>query len=228
MAGTAAAVALGFAAPAAAQPHTFVYSVVHSHYGAVGTYQRTIDESGGATHARSRLSIAVKMMGMIVHREQDDQTEVWRDGRLMSFTSFSDTQGKQLSVSGQANGNHFDINTPTGMVQAPADVSAADPWGLNHIGQGAVVLIKSGRVDHVVVSGGGTEQVNVGGVAVSARHFVASTDTVPDKWDVWVDRSGVPVKFRSREGAATVDFTLTSPLPSADGALADARRGAGG
>lgn len=220
--------ALGLSAPAGAQPRTFVYSVVHSRYGDVGAYQRTIDESGGTTRARSRLTVAVKMMGMVVHREQDDQTEVWRDGRLISFTSVSDTQGQRLTVSGQASGGRFEITTPSGVVYAPADVFAADPWGLNHVGKGEAVLIKSGKVDHVVVSGGGTEQVTVGGVTLAARHFSASTDTQPDKWDVWIDQAGVPVKFRSREGSATVDFSLTSPPPGADGALAQAQHGDGG
>lgn len=218
----------GLAAVAQAAPRTFVYSVVHSKYGKIGTYQRSIDESAGVTRARSKLEISVKMMGMVVHREHDDQTETWRDGRLISFTSLSDTQGQQLSVSGQATGGRFQINTPSGVTYAPADVSAADPWGLDHVGKGEAVSIKSGKVNHVVVVGGGSEQITVGDVQISARHFSASTDTQPDKWDVWIDRTGVPVKFRSREGDSSVEFILTSPAPqSGSGALAQASRGDG-
>ena len=44
---------------------------------------------------------------------------------------------------------------------------------------------------------------------------------------VWIDRDGVPVKFRSREGKAMVDFTLVSPNP-AGGPLAEARLAPGG
>jgi hypothetical protein len=218
----AAATALGAVGPgfaeattAGAAPRTFVYSVVHSRYGGIGVYQRTIEDAEGVTRARSKLDITVKMMGMVVHRERDDQTEVWRDGRLVSFSSVSDSQGHQLVVNGQASGGRFQITTPSGVTYAPADLSAADPWGLQHVGAGEVVSIKSGKVNHVVVVGGGTEQITIAGVAMAVRHFSASTETQPDKWDVWVDRAGVPVRFRSREGESTVDFTLVSPAPQA-------------
>lgn len=228
--GTAAlAAALVLPAVASAGPRTFVYAVNHSHYGDVGTYQRTIDETGGVTRAKSRLMIAVKMMGMVVHRERDDQTEVWRDGQLVSFNSVSDTAGQHLTVSGQASAGRFLITSPTGVTTAPADLAAADPWGLDHVGRGPAVLIKSGRVEQVEVTGGQPERISVGGVSMQARHFSASTTTEPDKWDVWIDRDGVPVKFRSREGKALVDFTLVSPSPGAgSGPLAQERAAPGG
>ncbi|MDR3511473.1 MAG: DUF6134 family protein [Caulobacteraceae bacterium] len=224
-----AAIVAGLALPAAAvaAPRTFVYSVNHSHYGDIGTYERTIDQTGGVIRARSRLLIAVKMMGMVVHRERDDQTEVWRDRRLVSFNSVSDTAGQHLAVSGEASAGKFLITSPSGTTTAPADVAAADPWGLDHVGRGQAVSIKSGKVEQVDVTGGQPERIVVGGVAMQARHFSASTAAQPDKWDVWIDRDGVPVKFRSREGKAMVDFTLVSPNP-AGGPLAEARLAPGG
>lgn len=229
LAGGLAVAVLAVPARAAAEPETFVYAVTHPRYGDIGTYQRVIDRQGGVTRARSRLTIAVKIMGMVVHRERDDQNETWRDGRLVSFNSVSDTAGKHLAVSGEASGGRFLINTPTGVVTAPADVSAADPLGLEHVGRGPVVLIKSGRVEQVNVVGGQAERIALGRASVETRHFIANTAAQPDKWEVWVDREGVPVKFRSREGGALVDFTLVSPPPgAAAGPLAEERSPRGG
>jgi len=90
---------------ATAATQTYDYVITHSRYGKIGTYDRTIDESGGMTHALSRLRIAVKMLGMIVHRENADQSETWRGKRLVAFHSVTTSNGKPMTVSGEARAN---------------------------------------------------------------------------------------------------------------------------
>jgi hypothetical protein len=203
-----------------ASTRTYSYTISHPLYGAIGTYSRTIDDAGGDTRAVSRLRVAVKVLGIVAHRENADQTEVWRGRRLASFSSATTVNGRLLSVSGEARGDRFMVTTPLGTVAAPADVAASDPWSLNRMGPGVVVSIKSGRIDKVDVTGGETERVVLPRGPTTAQHFHIATAAQQNKWEVWIDNQGVPVKFRSSESSGTVEFTLVSPAPQAADRLA--------
>jgi len=202
-----------FATAAQATPVTYRYVVTHPRYGAIGGYDRTSDEVGGEVRAAWRLRVTVRVLGLVVHRESGDQAEVWRDGRLVSFRSVIVTNGRPLSVSGEAEGPHFVVRSPAGVTAAPATVVASDPWLLTHPGAGVVVSIRSGRIDPVSVTGGEAETLRIEGSSVAVRHFHVNA-AQPDKWEVWMDRNGVPVKFRSLESGAPIDFTLVSSSPA--------------
>ncbi len=203
-----------------ASPRTYSYTISHPLYGAIGTYSRTIDEVGGDTRAVSRLRVTVRVLGIVAHRENADQTEVWRGKRLESFSSATTVNGQLISVSGEARGDHLLVTTPLGTAAAPADVAASDPWSLNRLGPGVVVSIKSGRIDNVDVTGGEVETVMLHGGSAPARHYHVRTAAQPNKWEVWIDAHGVPIKFRSAENGGAVDFTLVSPAPQATDGLA--------
>lgn len=208
-------------AGASAASQTYHYVVTHSKYGEIGAYDRVVDEANGVTHAVSHLRIAVKILGIVMHREDADQNETWRNGRLVSFQSVTTTNGSPLKVSGEARDNNFVVTTPAGDTLAPLDVAASDPLGFSRTGHAEVVSIKSGKVEPVDVTGGEVDEVMLNGVDEAARHFRVSTATQPNKWEVWLDQRGVPIKFRSIEKGDTVDFTLSN------GALAS-NAGAGG
>jgi hypothetical protein len=194
-------------------PVTYRYAVTHPQYGVIGSYDRTSDDAGGEVRAAWRLRLTVKILGLVVHRETGDQAEVWRAGRLMSFRSTTVTNGRALSVSGDAEGPRFVVRSPGGVTAAPATVVASDPWLLTRPGAGVVVSIRSGRIDPVSVTGGEPETLQIEGSLVSVRHFHVNA-AQPDKWEVWMDRNGVPVKFRSLESGAAIDFTLVSSPPA--------------
>jgi hypothetical protein len=202
------------AAPAAAQPVTHSYAVSDSRFGAIGVYDRTSDEADGVVRATWRLKVTVRVLGLVVHRETGEQSEVWRAGRLESFRSVIVTNGRSLSVSGEADGARFLVRSPDGVAVAPASVVASDPWQLTQPGAGVVVSIRTGKIDAARVTGGETETLQINGASIPVRHFHVNTSE-PDKWQVWMDRRGVPVKFRSREKGDDIDFTLISTSPPA-------------
>lgn len=211
---TAVIAALLLAPTAAnAATRTFTYTVHHAKYGVIGAYSRTVNDAGGEVQAHSHLQILVKILGITAHRESADQNETWRGGRLTAFDSDTRVNGKDLKVSGQARGDHFMVTTPAGVVAAPANVCASDPWSFSHAGRATVVSLRTGKVDQVNVSGGEVERVALQGAAVSARHFHVSTATQPDKWEAWLDETGMPVKFRSFDHGSAIDFTLASHSP---------------
>ncbi len=201
-----------------ATPRAYNYVVSHPLYGTIGTYDRIVDETGGDIRARSRLAITVTLLGFVVHTETADQTELWHGTKLMSFQSVTTVNGRPIAVHGEARENHFVITSPTRTVVAPADIVASDPWSLNRIGPGIVVSIKSGDISPVEVIGGEADTVTLLGVREPAHHFHVNTPTQPNKWEVWFDQRGVPIKFSTFESIGAVDFTLVSPPQAGEGA----------
>jgi hypothetical protein len=218
--GCAALLAAGVSPVAAkTSPQTYSYAVTHPVYGAIGTYDRSSDDAEGLTRAESHLRIAVRVLGIVVRRETADQTEVWRAHRLISFQSLNTTNGRRNTISGAAGGNRFVVTSPSGTETAPPDVVASDPWSLNRMGPGTVVSTRTGKISSVEVTGGEPETIMLHGVSARARHYHVNTAAQPNKWEVWIDPRGVPIKFRSLETGGAIDFTLVSaPQDAGDAA----------
>jgi uncharacterized protein DUF6134 len=209
------------AVPAGAQERAYAFSVVHSVYGPIGTFTETIARSDGATRIDTHVRVAVKILGIVAHRKESDRTEIFHGDRLVSLQSATTTNGVRLDVRGEAQGDRFVVTSPTGVVQAPADVAPSDPWVLGDLGVGTVVSLETGRIVPTHVTGGEPAMVSLQGVTVATRHFMARGEGQPEmQQEVWLNDRDVPIKFRIVEDGAPVDFILTSPL--GDAAIAEA------
>jgi len=213
LAGLGFLAALGTSGAAEAAPQSYSYKIEHPSYGDIGTYTESVDDAGGFTHIDARLRVAVKILGMVAYHEESDRKETWRDGRLLAFDSITAKNGKRIAVHGEAQQNHFVVTSPSGTVVAPADIETSDPRVLKQPGPGVIITNKLGGVETVEVSGGEQATVSMGGLELPTRHFRVDTESTHDKWDVWLNDSGVPVKFRSMEEGTPIEFTLSSVSP---------------
>ena len=139
--GGAAAIAQLAVSSANAAERTFDYKVTHARYGVIGAYHRVVDDADGVTRAESKLHISVKILGLVVHREDADQTEVWHGQRLNSFQSVTASDGQRIEAHGAAQDNRFVITNASGVTLAPSDIAASDPRSLTQLGPGTVVSI---------------------------------------------------------------------------------------
>jgi Family of unknown function (DUF6134) len=205
------------AVPVRAQERAYSYNVVHPFYGTIGTFTESIARSGDTTRIDSHLRVAVRILGIVVHREEGDHTEIFRGDRLVSLQSATTTNGIRLDVQGEAKGDHFVVTTPTGVVEAPADIAPSDPWVLKQLGAGTVVSVKTGRIIPTRVTGGEPATVSLQGVVVATRHFMAHGER---EQEIWLNDQDIPIMFRSVENGTPIDFILTSPWR--DAAIAEA------
>jgi hypothetical protein len=203
-------VAMTLPGAARAAPQTSTYEVDHAVFGNIGTYTHTSSDTDGGLRAEARLNIVVKVLGVALRRETSSQVAVWRGQRLVSIQSTVTTNGRQTRVSGVADGDRFVVTTSAGTANAPADAMISDPFTLNRMGPGAVVSTLTGKVWTVQVTGGEIEPIAVRGVTQSAKHFHVNAPGQANKWEVWIDARGVPVKFRSQESGGAIDFNLMS------------------
>ena len=202
--GTALAlVATAGAAKAAAEK--LHYRVHHATYGDIGSYTNLIDRRGETTSVRSELHVAVKLLGIVVWRQEASRTEEWRQDRLIAFEGVTVTNGKRLEVHGEAQGDRFVISGPRGTVEAPASVHPSNPWSAMVLEPGPMMSTSTGEVSTVGVIGGEVQTVELGGKTQRLRQF----DIIGDKHRVvWLDEDRIPVAFRTEERGAAVDFIL--------------------
>jgi hypothetical protein len=196
------------AVPVRAQERAYSYSVVHPFYGTIGTFTESIARSGDTTRIDSHVRVAVRILGIVVHREEGDHIEIFRGDRLVSLQSATTTNGTRIDVRGEAQGDRFVVTTPAGVVEAPADIAPSDPWVLKQVGVGTVVSVKTGRVIPTRVTGGEPAKVSLQGVTVATRHFIARGER---EQEIWLNDQDVPIMFRSVESGTPIDFILTSP-----------------
>jgi Family of unknown function (DUF6134) len=204
------------AAPARADRHVYVYSVVHPTFGDIGTLTDTIDRDPEVTRIDSRLRLAVKLLGIAVYRQESDTTEILHGNLLVSLESVTEKDGQHSEVHGGIRGDQFVVKATTGSFAGPANIAPSDPWVLKRTGEQTVVFTDTGRIITMYISGGDYEAVSVNGISVSARHFTVMGDK---RQEVWLDAREVPVMFRTVENGTPIDFVLqnaaTALLPGA-------------
>ena len=190
------------AVPVLAAPKVYVYSVMHPTYGRIGTLTDTVDHGANGMRIDSQLRIAVKLVGIVVYRQDADITAIMQGGRLVSLESVTDKDGQHLEVHGKAEFGGFAVNATGGSFTGPATTAPSSPWLLKQTGRGTLVYPSTGRIRDAQVSGGEVQTVSLDGVAVSLRHFVVSG---LNREDVWLDSAGIPVMFRSFEDGTPID-----------------------
>jgi hypothetical protein len=193
--------------PALAARQSYEYRVIHATYGEIGTYTNVVEQQGDDTRVDSELHIAVRILGIVVFREEARRSEYWRHDRLVSFDGVTVTNGHKLELRGEARDGGFAIITPGGTVMAPAGVHPSNPWSAMVLDADVMMSTKTGRLMRVRVTGGEEESVAFNGNTQRLHQY----EIVDDKHQfVWLDDRGVTVAFRTEVNGSSVDFVLIS------------------
>lgn len=195
----------GSARAMAESPHELVYNVKHSVFGNIGTYSNLIEKSGATTTIKTTAHFLVTALGVGLHREDAQRVEQFLGDRLTFFHGVTVKNGETTEIKGQANGNNFVIDGPSGQVTVPASVKPANPWSTASIESSEMMRVDTGKVEKVSVSGGGQTNVNIDGASTSVREYDISGAT---KYKVYIDNHDTPVMFVVDDDSGQVTFTL--------------------
>lgn len=184
---------LALCTPAAvASTRILDYDVEHPWLGRIGTYVNKIVRDGATTTVISRLRVAAGILGIVLHREDADRVEVWRDGRLVYFNGVTVINGKPFPVHGVARGNEFVVTSPNGTAIAPANVSSNNPWSCAFIHGTTIFAVNTGTIEPGRVTGGEPVTLTIGGGRLRVWHY--HIESAHTHANVWLDRNCVPVK----------------------------------
>jgi hypothetical protein len=156
------------------------------------------------------LRVAVKLLGIVVYRQEPDTTVIMLGNRLVSLQSVTEKDGRRSEVQGEAEGNQFVVNATAGSFTGPASIAPSDPWALKRTGDETMVYMDTGRMINVRVSGGDYDKISVNGALVSARHFTVTGDK---RQEVWLDMRKTPIMFRTVEDGTPIYFVLQVAAP---------------
>jgi hypothetical protein len=201
------------AGPAAASTESYQYRVIHPTYGDIGTYTNLVQRDGNDTLVTSNLRIAVRVLGIVVFRQEAQRTERWQGQKLISFDGVTTTNGEPMKVHGEARDGGFVITGPGGTVVAPASIHPSNPWSPMVLHAKVMMSTRTGQVLQAHVSGGETEPVALAGTTLRLHQY----EVVSDKQQfVWFDDNGTPVAFRTAEHGTPIDFILQRRQEIAD------------
>ena len=214
--GLSVAIAAGLmcsAAPAFADTVRLDYSVSHSKYGHIGSFSNTIDTEGQNTTVTTNENIAVKVIGITAFRQQAQRVEKWNGDKLTYFHAVTNINGKSTTVDGAAQGDHFQITSPTA-TEAPANIRVADPWTPKLMNGDTLLMPDDGQVSKVQITPAQDTTVKVGGNDVPAKLYDIRFQGSAKHYQVWFDSSGTPVMFNQVDDKGTVTFTLNAKTPA--------------
>jgi len=201
----ASLLAAAFAGSAWAAPRSLEYRVVHPTYGDIGTYTNLVERVGDDTEVTSDLRIAVRLLGIVVYRQEARRSERWQGQRLVAFDGVTVTNGERLQVHGEAREGGFAVTTSAGTVMAPASVHPSNPWSAMVLDTDVMMSTRTGQILPVHVSGGETKPVAIAGSTLRLRQYEIDSDK---RQFVWLDDSGTPIAFRTAEDGTLIDFIL--------------------
>lgn len=191
--------------PAEVPLGTFQYAVTHPTFGEIGTYTNTVQRTGADITVDTHLHIAVAALVIPLRRIDADREEVWRDGRLVAFRSYTDHDGRKVPLQGWAAGDKFVIDGPRGRTDAPADLFPTNPWSIAITGARLLMGTETGRLLHVQFAEAPAQVLAVAGRRIETKHFVASGE---QQAQLWYDSQGIPVKFTIVHDGDDITFQL--------------------
>jgi Domain of unknown function (DUF6134) len=197
---------------ARAAPQTYLYQVEHPTYGNIGTYTNTVSRDGDNVEVRTQVHIAVKVLGIRLFHQDADRTEEWENGRLVSFQSDTDDNGKKIDVNGRAQDGGFVISSPLGQISAPPQVHPSNPWAPQVLETDMMMSSKTGKVIPVAVKNTGETSVTFDGRTMKLHQFFVDSDK---HQIVWVDDEGIVQAFQTEEQGTRINFVLKHrPVPA--------------
>ena len=206
LSGVTSATAAAYEPPAG----TVEYAIHHSKYKQIGTHRLTFSRSGEDLIVDVAVRIKIKLLFITVHSLTADRREVWREGRLVGYTSHTDENNELIDVSAQSDGAKLVIKGPVGKAETNAAVFPTNPWNPGIVKTNLLMDTKTGKLLKVSVATAGEEAMDVAGKSVPASKFTISGDM---ERELWFDSSGNCIQFRFVSDGATVTFSRITPMP---------------
>ncbi len=157
----------------------------------IGTQTVSFERVGEELTVRTEANVDFTAFWIFNVTWTHQSVEVWGNGGLKEFTSFTDDDGKQRQVHVQRNGDRLIVNSTGGERELPADLIPGTLWHPETVAQRQVLDPIKGRSRDVSIVDRGLEQVEVEGRTVAAHHYSMRGEL---EREVWYDKDGTVVK----------------------------------
>ncbi len=152
-----------------------------------GKYHMTIgDEKDGVVTMTGQAEIKVTVLGVTAYKYSYGGSELWKDGRLVSFASRCNDDGKKLEVCAVSDGKELRIKANDKDSKASADTWTTSYWRLPDAklrkGDLSVMDADTGRTMTATLKFIGNEKLTLAGKEQSCAHYRLSGGVKADLW----------------------------------------------
>ena len=201
-----AAALLAPAAPAAATLPEPIDFAVYRDGAEIGHHRVRFDGAGDVLEVDIDIRLEVGLGFITLYRYDHRNSEVWRDGAFVGFTSRTDDNGDWDVTRAEVLGDTMVVDGPEA---APGPIAPAAPttyWNRDWtVGARAMVDTQTGRLLAVAVAPVGRETVATADGPVQAERYRMSGDL---ELDIWYDDAGRWVKLAFELGGADFEYVL--------------------
>lgn len=183
----------------------FTYTIVHPKHGDIGTFTNRILDDGKQIAVNNEIEVQVKVLLIVAHSETSKNEEIWKDGRLVSFSGVTKENGKETIVTGEADGPRFVVEAPDGQKEAPAGVFPNNPWSKAILKAKVLLGTKSGKLYNVHAATAEARDIKLGDRTVTTEYVRVGGDA---QYELWFDKRGVAVKFAEIAEHGLITFRL--------------------
>ena len=167
----------------------------------LGRLLLTFTPDGARLRVDIRIELDVKLAFIPLYRYRHTNRELWENGRLVSFASSTDDNGKTYRVEAQREGDMILVEGEAGRVEAPGDAMPSTYWHRRFLEAPVWIDTQAGRLLDCTVTRTGAEPVLAAGREVPADRFAVTFTT---------GRISVTADCNTCSGSATLqDSTLT-------------------
>lgn len=166
----------------------------------IGTHKLTFIEKGDRLEVRVDVSLKVDLLFVTVYRYQHEALEIWDGGRLVSFESSTQQNGKKWEVAAHSGDDSLVVRTNDQQRVLPDTLPPTSYWKRGMLDQPRWFNTQYGSPIDVDVAPLGPEKVEAVGQPVEAHRYkvtgiIAETGK-PVDMDLWYDDSGELVKMQ--------------------------------
>ncbi|MGH6927665.1 MAG: DUF6134 family protein [Dongiaceae bacterium] len=166
----------------------------------IGTQSVEFIRKDDSLTVRTRVNIAVTMLGITVYRFTHAAEEQWQNGQLTAFASKSNDDGEPRDVALKREGDRLRGTYNRRTVDLPATRIPASLWHPATVHQTILLDPIKGRDRQVAVVDKGMETIKVKGQPIQAHRYAMSGQIVRDIW-YGPDGQIVQVRLPGKDGS---------------------------
>ena len=137
----------------------------------IGTHTVSFERMGEELTVRTETNVEFTAYVVFDIDWTHQSVEIWGTGGLKEFTSFTNEDGRKRQVHAQRDGDRLIVESTGGHREFPADVLPVTLWHPETVHQHQLLDPIKGRLRKVTVTDGGTEQLEIEGRTVEAKHY---------------------------------------------------------
>ena len=137
----------------------------------IGTHIFSFDKSNDNLAVESEIKFEIKKLGVVLYKYYVKGTEIYKDGKLIEFSSKTNQNGKSKYVNLKLAGKDFIVDGSSYKGKTKTEFLIGTWWNHSIVEAKAQISAVSGRIIHQKVTFLGKEAITINGKTYKTLHF---------------------------------------------------------